>query len=94
MPLTRRKTRKGVKGETRHKHGEYQNVLLTDADLEKLKDEFPTDWQQRIDRLSGYIQSKGVAYKDHLATIRNWARKDNQDKPKEPDYTKGWGEYA
>ena len=38
----------------RHKHGEYQNVLLSDDDLEKLKAEFPSDWDQRIQRLSEY----------------------------------------
>ncbi len=60
----------------RHKHGEYKNVLLTDEDLAKLQEEFPTDWQQRIERLSFYIASKGKKYSDHLATIRNWARRD------------------
>lgn len=60
----------------RHKYGEYQNVLLSDADLEKLKDEFPQDWQNRIENLSSYIASTGKSYKNHLATIRNWARKE------------------
>lgn len=60
----------------RHKHGEYQNVLLSDDDLEKLKAEFPADWDQRIQRLSEYIASSGKSYKNHLATIRNWARRD------------------
>lgn len=59
----------------RHKHGEYQNVLLSD-DLEKLKAEFPSDWDQRIQRLSEYMASSGKSYKNHLATIRNWARRD------------------
>lgn len=59
----------------RHKYGAYQNVLLSDGDMEKLKAEFP-DWQQRIERLSEYIASKGASYKNHLATIRAWARKD------------------
>ena len=63
----------------RHKHGEYNNVLLSDEDFEKLKSEFPNDYQQRIDRLSGYMQSTGKSYKDHLATIRNWARKDKPE---------------
>lgn len=61
----------------RHKYGYYNNVLFTDADLEKLKTEFP-DWEQRIERLSEYIASTGKSYKNHLATIRAWARKDNQ----------------
>lgn len=59
---------------TRHRHGEYKNVLLTDKDLEKLKMEFPSDWEQRIERLSAYMASTGKSYKNHLATIRNWAR--------------------
>lgn len=61
---------------TRHRYGEYENVLLTDAELGKLKNEFPTDWEERIERLSGYIASSGKKYKNHLATIRNWARKE------------------
>lgn len=60
----------------RHKHGEYQNVLLSDDDLENLKAEFPADWDQHIQRLSEYMASSGKSYKNHLATIRNWARRD------------------
>ena len=71
-------TKKGVVGGNKHRYGEYQNVLLTDADLEKLKAEMP-DWQEMIERLSGYIESKGVKYKNHLATMRNWARKDKDN---------------
>lgn len=62
---------------TKHKHGEYNNVLLTDDELEKLKDEF-ADWEERIDRLSSYVASTGKSYKSHYATIRNWARKDGE----------------
>ncbi|WP_434433796.1 replisome organizer [Lactiplantibacillus paraplantarum] len=62
----------------RHKYGQYQNVLLTDEQLEKLKSEFPSDWQDRIERVSGYVQSSGKHYKDYLATIRNWAKRDQQ----------------
>lgn len=60
----------------RHKYGEYNNVLLSDDDMDKLKTEFPGDWQQRIQRLSEYIASSGKSYKNHLATIRNWARRE------------------
>lgn len=65
----------------RHKYGEYGNVLLSDTDLEKLKNEFPHDWEDRIEALSAYIASTGKTYKNHLATIRNWARKDQSQKP-------------
>lgn len=64
----------------RHKYGEYKNVLLSDEDMEKLKAEFPTDYEERIERLSGYIASTGKVYKNHLATIRNWAKKDKETK--------------
>ena len=56
--------------------GQYGNVKLTEEELAKLKAEFPTDWQQRIDRLSEYMASKGKKYTNHLATIRAWARRD------------------
>lgn len=66
--------------EPKHKHGRYQNVLLTDGELEKLKAEFPNDLDERIERLSEYMESTGKKYKSHIATIRAWARK---DEPKE-----------
>lgn len=66
----------------KHKYGEYNNVLLTDDELEKLKAEFP-DWENRIERLSSYVASTGKSYKSHYATIRNWAR---NDKTKIPQY--------
>ncbi len=64
------------KKEPRHKYGEYSNVLLSDTDLAKLKNEFPSDWEERIENLSSYMESKGISYKNHLATIRYWARRD------------------
>lgn len=72
-------------GETRaqgrpapQKYGEYKNVLLTDEEMDKLKAEFPSDFEARIERLSSYIASTGKSYKNHLATIRNWARNDGE----------------
>lgn len=62
----------------RHKYGAYENVLLTDQDYQKLKEEFPHDHTERIERLSEYIASTGKTYKNHLATIRAWARKDQE----------------
>ena len=63
----------------RHRYGEYKNVLLSDDEFNKLKTEFPDDWQKRIENLDGYIEIKGAKYKNHLATIRVWARKDNNN---------------
>lgn len=73
---------KASKKEPKHKYGQYKNVLLSDSELEKLKDEFFYDWEERIERLSEYIESKGAKYKNHLATIRSWARKEKPGKSK------------
>lgn len=62
----------------RHKYGQYDNVLLTDEEMEKLHNEFPFDWQERIERLSEYVASTGKSYKNHLATIRSWAKKETK----------------
>lgn len=89
------------KNQPKHKHGEYENVLLTEEEFEKLKKEFPKDYQERIERLSEYIASVGKSYKNHLATIRSWARKDKQQQSTrssmglqkaytEEDYSEGW----
>lgn len=67
----------------RHKRGRYNNVLLSDEDFEKLQEEFPDDYEERIERLSEYIESKGAKYKNHLATIRCWAKRDKDRVPKE-----------
>lgn len=61
----------------KHKYGEYNNVLLTDEELDKLIAEFP-DYQKRIENLSNYIASTGKKYKSHYATIKNWARRDGE----------------
>lgn len=62
-----------------HRYGAYDNVLLSDSDLSKLQAEFPGDWADRIERLSEYIASTGKKYKNHLATLRSWARRSNDD---------------
>lgn len=59
----------------KHKHGEFSNVLLTDEELKKLKEKF-SDWKERIEDLSLYMERKGKRYKSHYATILSWARKD------------------
>lgn len=68
---------------TRHKYGMYKNVLLSDEDYQKLQAEFPHDYSERIDRLSEYMASTGKSYKNHLATIRAWDRKEKNKTTKE-----------
>ena len=61
------------------KYGQYGNVKLTDEELAQLKARYPTQCQERIDRLSEYIASRGDKYKSHYATILSWARRDEQE---------------
>lgn len=64
-------------------YGEYKNVFFTNEQYQKLLNEFPNDYNERIQRLDDYIQSSGKKYKDCLATIRTWARKEGYIKPSE-----------
>ena len=59
--------------ETKHKYGSYQNVLLKDAELEKLKADFGEDQtQEAVTFLDEYIEMKGYRAKSHYLAIRKW----------------------
>ena len=58
-------------------YGEFNNVLLSDPELEKLKARF-SDWDKRIERLSVYIANHPNKYKNHYATILTWADMDTK----------------
>lgn len=76
----------------KEKYGEFDNVLLSKEEFEKLKVTFPSDWRDRIERLSQYLAQTGKRYKSHYATILAWARKDKPpDKPesKVPSWRRG-----
>lgn len=71
------KRKKDIKKEkARHKYGTYKNVLLSDEDMDKLKAEFSSDYEERIERVSEYCEQTGKTYKNYLATIRAWSRKE------------------
>jgi predicted phage replisome organizer len=73
--------KKDIPIEKKHRYGMYDNVLLSDIELDKLKNEFP-DYLDRIEKLSEGIASKGYKYKNHLAAIRSWHRNEtNSVKP-------------
>lgn len=74
-PAPAEKTGKAVK--VKHKHGMYKNVLLTDEEYDKLREQF-RDYKGRIDRLSEYIEMTGKKYKRHYVVILNWARRDGE----------------
>ena len=66
------------KKQKKKKFGEFSNVLLTEQEFEKLKEKFPHDYLQRIERVSDYVASTGKSYKSHYATIISWARNENK----------------
>lgn len=57
----------------RHRHGEYNHVLLTDDEYNRLLSEFGTDVTERaIKAVDDYCQQFGRTYKDYNLTIRKW----------------------
>lgn len=59
--------------------GEFQNVLLSESELSKVKEIYSNTKQfdQAIEKLSSYIAGKGVKYKSHYAVLgkHNWVYK-------------------
>ena len=71
-------------------YGRFNNVFLSDAELDSLKSELPDKWEYYIDRLSVHIASSGKQYRNHAATIYKWAQEDaGKTTPKKgmPDYS-------
>ncbi len=76
-------------------YGRYENVFLSQAELDGLKADLPDKWNYYIDRLSCHIASSGKRYHSHAATIYKWAQEDAAKKaPKKgiPDYSCKEGE--
>lgn len=85
--------------------GRYENVFLTEQEIEELRTELPDKWAYYVERLSEYMTSTGKSYDNHAATIRKWAAEDQaKGAPKQgvpqnkgglnqtiPDYTKTEG---
>ena len=62
--------------EPRSPYGTFQNVFLSETELENIRQTIP-DWQDYMERLSGYMASTGKQYQNHAATIIRWARQDH-----------------
>lgn len=68
------KKKETLKKTIKKEYGEFQNVLLTDEELSKLRQRFPAEVDSLIEQLSCYIKSKGKKYNSHYATLLNWQR--------------------
>lgn len=61
------------------KFGEFENVMLTGEEHEKLVDSFgDIGAKEYIERLSSYLAQSGRRYRSHYATLLNWWRKDGK----------------
>lgn len=70
--------------------GTFQNVKLTEEEQKKLQDKFGCSTANSlIEELSEGIASKGYKYKDHYATILNWARRKGNYGKQESDRGNG-----
>ena len=56
---------------TKHKYGEYQRVLLTEVEYEKLDKEYG-NIKELVTYLDEYIEMKGYKAKSHYLAIRKW----------------------
>ncbi len=77
-PILEIKSIENREGERARTLGRYQNVFLSAGELSELQADFPTVWQEYIERLSEYMASTGRTYKSHAATIRRWIADDRR----------------
>lgn len=69
--------RKGESEDFSALYGTYQNVKLTDKELDILKMGFPSTYEQTINNLSDYMKCTGKSYNNHFAVICKWAKEDS-----------------
>ena len=74
----------------KHRYGFYKHVLLSDEELEKLKTEFPSDWENRIVELDAGIEVHGYKYKNFLEAIRQWDKRNKKRSKADSDTTGGY----
>lgn len=59
--------------DTKHKHGEYKKVLLTDSEYDRLVTDYGQEQTEKaITFLDAYIAEKGYKSKSHNLALRRW----------------------
>ena len=70
---------RGDKSPARKKYGEYNHVLLTDEQYQKLVTDYSAEKiTEYIKKIDEYCQQYGKSYKDYNLTIRKWILSDKQ----------------
>ena len=60
----------------KRRFGEFNNVLLSEGELERLKSRYPAYYKAEIERLSSYIARSGKRYLSHYAVLLQWIPQD------------------
>ncbi len=76
----------GRKEEKKNAFGSAKNVMMTDAEFERVRKEYG-DVSQIVEELSDYIRLHPQKYRDHYAALRTWCRRRRQE-GRNPDGTK------
>lgn len=71
IPVSEAKTSSTSAKASKHKYGEYKNVLLKDKELQSLQEEYQ-NWKELITYLDEYIEMKGYKAKSHYLCIKKW----------------------
>lgn len=95
----REKETRALKTASKHKHGRFGHVLLTDAEYGKLCKRFGSATDSKIQNLDDYLQNnRKKHYDDHYLTLLKWAEKDEKTAPQpvrqEPAKRESWVELA
>ena len=70
------KNERDTRAREKNAFGKFKNVFLTDEQLSELKTQFPTSYEEKINRLSEYMYQSGKNYQDHYLMILKWAQED------------------
>lgn len=71
-PLEKEKSSAKKEKEPKHKYGQFENVLLTDKEAQKLHDEYGDDAVGIVEHLSAYKAEKNYKTKSDYLTIKRW----------------------
>ena len=81
LKIQKQKTKKEI---PKRVYGEFENVRLTDPELEKLRERFPNDYLDWIETLSRWKASNGKKKVNDYATILAWERREQREKANRP----------
>ncbi len=79
--------------EEKHKYGTYQHVFLTNKQYEKLKQDYPYEYEKMIQELDEGLELHNYSYKNHYLAILKWHKKSQaQAKNNTPFRKQGFNE--